>query len=186
MKFFRSYTNMSHFITRFFSVLPACLSDIPFDWTGSLYRHTHTLFLSRKKWVMSWIRCYQACRACLPDFRLYRFCRHSLIILRHRCIQLRFRAALLFSRDFRHPGTDSRPRKARSHSPGSNSSHTLIQPGTTVKPSVTWAEASAPGHIPARSGAVSAAMPGASALRADSDDTKTGLTRPVSFHIHRV
>ncbi|RAP12207.1 hypothetical protein EFW57_00590 [Bacillus velezensis] len=31
MKFFRSYTNMSHFITQFFSVLPACLSDIPID-----------------------------------------------------------------------------------------------------------------------------------------------------------
>ncbi len=37
---------------------------------------------------------------------------------------------------------------------------TLIQPGTTANPSVTSAEASAPGRIPARSGAVSAAMPG--------------------------
>lgn len=160
MKFFRSYTNMSHFITRFFSVLPACLSDIPFDWTGSLYRHTHTLFLSRKKWVMSWIRCYQACRACLPDFRLYRSYRRSLIILRPRCIQHHIKVTLLFSRDSRHPDTDSRPRKARCHSPDSNSSHTLIHPGTTANPSVTSAEASAPGHIPARSGAVSAAMPG--------------------------
>nr|MDH3085862.1 DNA helicase [Bacillus velezensis] len=42
------------------------------------------------------------------------------------------------------------------------------------------------GLIPARSGAVSAAMQEASVLRADSDDTKTGLPRPVSFHIHRV
>lgn len=121
--------------------------------------------------------------ACLPDFRLYRFCRRSLIILRHRCIQLRFRAVLLFSRDFRHPDTDSRPRKARSHSPGSNSYHTLIQPGTTVKPSVMSAEASAQGPIPARSGAVSAATPGASALRADSDDIKTGLSRPVFSYL---
>lgn len=186
MKFFRSYTNMSHFITRFFSVLPACLSDISFDWTGSLYRHTHTLFLSRKKWVMSWIRCYQACRACLLDFRLYRSYRRSLIIPRPRCIQLHIKAALLFSRDSPHPDTDSRPRKAHCHSPGSNSFRTLIHPGTTAKPSVTSAEASAPGHIPARSEAVSAVMPGASALRADSDDTKTGLPRPVSFLIQRV
>lgn len=42
------------------------------------------------------------------------------------------------------------------------------------------------GAHPGALGAVSAAMPGASALRADSDDTKTGLTRPVSFLIHRV
>ncbi len=103
-----------------------------------------------------------------------------------RCIQHHIKVTLLFSRDSRHPDTDSRPRKARCHSPDSNSSHTLIHPGTTANPSVTSAEASAPGHIPARSGAVSAAMPGASALRADSDDTKTGLTRPVSFLIHRV
>lgn len=91
-----------------------------------------------------------------------------------------------FQQGFPSSGYGQQTRKARCHSPDSNSSHTLIHPGTTANPSVTSAEASAPGHIPARSGAVSAAMPGASALRADSDDTKTGLTRPVSFLIHRV
>ncbi|PIK30299.1 hypothetical protein CS954_14750 [Bacillus siamensis] len=31
MKFFRSYTIMSHFITQFIMFFPVCLSDIPFE-----------------------------------------------------------------------------------------------------------------------------------------------------------
>ena len=76
-----------------------------------------------------------------------------------------------FQQGFPSSGYGQQTRKARCHSPDSNSSHTLIHPGTTVNPSVTSAEASAPGHIPARSGRFQRHA-GASALRADSDDTK--------------